>query len=517
MPSTRSTTIAKNTLFLYGRLLIVMLISLYSSRLVLEYLGVSNFGIYNVVGGIVTMLTFLRGTLAGSIQRFLAVSIGKKDPKEISKTFSISLNVQIFASLLFVIILETVGVWFLNNKMDIPSGRMIAANWVLQTSLFSVILTFCGLPYNSAIIVNEKMNIYAIFNILEVALRLFLIILLKYLRGDYLIIYAFMMLGITALTQILNFTYCRIKFKELRYKKITGLKEHYPLLKFSIWNTFGSVAVLFRGQGLNIVLNLFCGTLVNAAVGVSNQVYSAISGLTANFTMALNPQIYKSYAGGEKEYFENIIFRGAKFSFFLMFITAFPVLLEIDPILSFWLVDIPPLTSIFARIIIIIGLIDCISNPLITGALAHGEIRNYQIAIGGTILLILPCAYLALKLGAPPYSAFLISLVFSIIALGLRLLFLKKMVSFPAIGFFKSVIIRILLVVLISIPIPIILKGYLNDSLVSFISIVLISVIIVGAVSLFIGFNKSERHGVLKLIGQFVKKISGNGKCRTEN
>lgn len=508
MSYSNTARLAQNTLFLYGRLLVVMLISLYTSRLVLEYLGVSNYGIYNVVAGIVTMLTFLRGTLAGSIQRFLAISIGKNDADDLSKTFSISVNVQIFASLLFIVIIETIGIWFLNYKMDIPHDRLGAANWVLQCALFSVILTFCGLPYNSAIIVNERMNVYAIFSIIEVVLKLVFVIVLKYISGDVLIYYAFLMLLVTLIDQFLNFGYCKLNFKNLKYTKIEKFTAHFPLLKFSVWNTFGSLAVLFRTQGLNVLLNLFFGTIVNAAVGVATQIYSAISGLTSNFMMALNPQIYKSYAEGDQEYFSNIIFKGSKFSFFLMLLVAFPIMLEITPILHFWLVDVPPLTSVFSIIIILIGLIDCISTPLITGALAHGNIKNYQIVIGTTILFVLPIGFIALKLGAQPYTVYTISLIISCVSLFLRLLFLKRMINFPVQKFLAKVLSRIILVTLISIPVPIVLKNILPDNFLSFVIVVISSMILILGTSLYIGFNRSERTGFFNILKGFILKIS---------
>ena len=409
--------IAKNTMLLYFRMFLTLGVSLYTSRVVLNTLGVEDFGIYNVVGGVVMMFSFLNSSMASATQRFLSFELGKNDLIQLKKVFSMSVNIHVIIALAIFILAETIGLWFLNTKLVIPAERLYAANWVYQFSILSFMVTILSVPYNAIIIANERMKVYAYVSIIEVILKLIILYILVWFGFDKLKLYAILVFFVSAIIWLIYKTYCNSNFSESKYQYYWDKPLFSTLMNYAGWNLFGNLAVVTMVQGINIMLNLFFGPIVNAARGIAYQVNGAVNSFVINFQMAMNPQIVKSYASGDLKYMHKIIFQGAKYSFFLLFILSLPILLETELILKIWLKNVPEHTIIFTRLAIINVLIDSISGPLMTAAQATGNIKKYQAIVGGLLLLILPISYLFLIMGYPPEITLYISISISIIAL----------------------------------------------------------------------------------------------------
>ena len=402
--------IAKNTVLLYFRMLLTMGVSLYTSRIVLNTLGVEDFGIYNVVGGVVMMFSFMNSAMSSATQRFLAIELGKKDDEQLKKVFSMSITIHAIIALIILVFAETLGLWFLNAKLVIPIDRMDAANWVYQASILAFMLTVMGVPYNAIIIANERMSVYAYVSIVEVVLKLFIVFALVWIGYDKLKLYAIFILCVTIIIWIIYNIYCKRNFPETRYRFFWDKSLYKTMMHYAGWNLFGNLAHVTIGQGLNILLNLFFGPVVNSARGIAYQVNTAVSGFVINFQMAMNPQIFKSYAANDLKYMHQLIFQGAKYSFFLLFFLALPLLIDTETILKWWLKIVPEYTVLFCRLVLINTLIDCISGPLMTAAQATGRIKKYQTAVGGLLLLILPISYLFLKNEFPPEITLYVSI-----------------------------------------------------------------------------------------------------------
>lgn len=463
--------IAKNTLMLYVRMLFGMLVSLYTSRVVLQALGVEDYGIYNVVGGVVAMFSLLSGALSAAVSRFLTFELGRNDLVRLRKVFSSALCVHALLALFVLVLSETLGLWFLNYQMNIPADRMIAANWVFQFSLFSFLLGLFSVPYNASIISHERMGIFAFVGIGDTLLQLgiVLFIALGEIYSDKLIVYASLLVVKGLLFQLFYFYYCRKSFKECRFR----LSLDKPLLKemtgFAGWNFIGASSAILRDQGGNILLNLFYGPALNAARGIANQVNAAIGAFVGNFMIALNPQITKSYAASESEYMFSLIFRGARFSYYLLLWLALPVLLNTQYILSIWLNVVPEHATLFVQLVLVFSMCEAISNPLITVMLATGKIRNYQIIVGGLQMMNFPLSYIFLKMGFLPEIIVMVAISLSLICLGARLILLRDMIQLPVARFLRHVCGNVIVVTILSLTVPMYARWELPDNLFGFI------------------------------------------------
>lgn len=487
--------IAKNTLMLYGRMLFSMLVSLYTSRVVLQALGVEDYGIYNVVGGVVAMFSLLSGSLSAAVSRFLTFELGRKDVERLKRVFSSALYVHALLALVVLILSETIGLWFLNYKMNIPADRMVAANWVFQFSIFSFILGLFSVPYNASIVSHERMGIFAFVGIGDSILQLGIVLLIAYggIPADRLILYSGLLVVKGLLFQLFYFYYCRRSFEECRFR----LQLDKPLLKemtgFAGWNFIGASSAVLRDQGGNILLNLFYGPALNAARGIANQVNNAIGAFVGNFMVALNPQITKSYAAAEYEYTFSLIFKGARFSFYLLLWLALPILLNTQYILSLWLNVVPDHTVFFVQLVLVFSMCEAISNPLITVMLATGKIRNYQIIVGGLQMMNFPLSYLFLKIGFLPEVIVMIAITLSIICLGARLIMLRSMIQLPIARFLHNVCGKILLVTILSAIMPLFIRWELPDNLYGFIISCLVCLVWTAAILFIFGCSVSER------------------------
>ena len=491
--SANNKRIAKNTLLLYVRMLFSMLVSLYTSRVILQTLGVEDYGVYNVVGGVITMFTFLNSAMSSATSRYITFEIGKGNMEQLKKVFSTALQIHAIIALLIVILGETVGLWFLMNELVIPDGRMDAAMWVYQCSVVTAVVTIMSVPYNADIIAHEKMSAFAYISVLEIILKLAIVYLLVVLPFDKLKVYAVLVLMVGLLIRYVYTRYCHNHFEESHY--IHHIDK--PLLKemssFAGWSFWGNLAGILYTQGLNMMLNIFFGPVVNAARGIATQIQGVVQQFVGNFQMALNPQITKTYASGELDRMHSLMFRSARFSFMLLFFLSLPILLETNYILTLWLGIVPENTVIFARIIIAISLIYTIANPCVIANQATGKVKVYQAVVGGLLLLILPISYIVLKMGAPAYSVFIVHFCVESVAQFARMYMLRNMIDLPLWSYVKNIYLPIIGVVLLSVVLPMLVYNNMQEGIIRLLAVSMTCVISVAMTSLFIGMTRSER------------------------
>lgn len=498
--------IAKNTLLLYFRMLFTMVVSLYTSRVVLQALGVEDFGIYNVVGTFVAMFSVLSGSLSAAISRFITFELGTGDNKKLKKVFSSAVTIQIGLFLVIVLFAETLGLWFLNHKMVIPENRMLAANWVYQFSILTFGINLISVPYNAAIIAHERMSAFAYISILEVLGKLFVAFSITISPIDKLILYGFLLMLIALIIRIVYGYYCKKNFEECTFCFVFDRSLLREMFGFAGWNMIGSSASILRDQGGNVIINLFCGPSVNAARGIAIQVSHVVQGFVTNFMTALNPQIIKSYANGQKDYMMNLIGRGARFSFYLLFLLSLPIILSTREILHIWLGIVPEHTVSFIQLSLLFSLHETLAAPLVTAMLAHGDIKKYQIIAGGLNMLNLPISYFCLKMGMMPEFVFIVAILFSFLVQIARLLLLKQMIHLNIKLFFKEVYVNVLKVSVVTSIIPLILLYYFEPSFIRFIVVSIISFLCTLLNIYIFGCNKEEREIILSFISKFTKR-----------
>lgn len=485
--------IAKNTLLLYCRMLFMMLVSLYTSRVVLGILGVEDYGIYNVVGGVVAMFGFINGAMATSTQRYLTFELGRGDLQCLHKVFCTSIIIHALIALLIVFLAETVGLWFFYHKMIIPEARMEAAMWVYQSSILATVVMIMSVPYNATIIAHERMSAFAYISVIEVVLKLLIVYLLQVGSVDKLILYALLILVVQLGIRMVYGIYCSRHFQETRFRWFWEKTLFREMLAFAGWNLWGNCAGAAFTQGVNLLLNMFFGPVVNAARGIAVQVQAAISQFSINFQTAMNPQITKSYAVHEYGYMHGLIFRSSKFTFYLLLLLSLPVMLETDAILRLWLGTVPEYTVVFIRLMLCVTIIDSVANPLMVSASATGRVKLYQGVVGGILLSILPLSYIVLKLGGNPASVFVVHLCVCIVAFIVRLYIIRPMIRLSLADYGRHVIVPCLLVTLISLIVPCVVKELLPEGILAFFIICLISLVSVLLTAYRFGLSVSER------------------------
>lgn len=511
--SANNKRIAKNTLLLYFRMIFIMLVSLYTSRVILNALGVEDFGIYNVVGGVVAMFTVLSGSLSAAISRFITYELGKGDKGKLNKIFSASVTIQLLLSLIIVVLIESVGVWFLNAKMTIPESRMMAANWVLQFSIVTFVINLVSVPYNAAIIAHERMSAFAYISILEAVCKLSIAFLIMISPIDRLIFYAILMCIVSIIIRLTYGHYCKKHFEECTYHFHWDKEILKKMFGFAGWNFIGASSAVLRDQGGNIVINLFFGPSVNAARGIAIQVNNAITGFVQNFMTALNPQITKSYASGNKEYMMTLIFQGARLSFYMLLLLSLPVLVNTHYILVIWLKIVPDHAVLFVQLILIFAMSESISNPLITAMLATGKIRNYQIVVGGMQMMNLPISYVCLRLGCMPESVLIVAIVISQCCLAARLYMLRGLIGLSSIKYLKTVYLNVLSVAVLSAIIPYLVSYNMKESFATFVIVTLIAVLSTASIEFFIGCNAKERYFVKRKLYAIKNKLKKHDRA----
>lgn len=509
MAETNNKRVAKNTLFLYFRMILIMLVTLYTSRVVLAQLGIKDYGIYNVVGGVVTMFAFLNNCMTTSTQRFLTFELGKGNTQRLKDVFAASLNIHIAIALTIVVLAESIGLWFVNYKLVIPADRLVAANWVFQFAILSFCVNIIQVPYNAVIIAHEKMNVYAYISIVEVMLKLGIVYLLSVSPFDKLIAYAVLIFAVQLLIRAIYQIYCRKNYEESKFRLFWDKSLYQQMSGFAGWNLFGSLAWMLRDQGLNIVLNLFFGPVINAARGVATQVSGAVMNFISNFQVALNPQITKNYANGNIQEMEKLTYLGIKFSYIILFFLAFPLSLNINYVLRLWLVEVPDYTALFIILIMIDSMVgNLFGVPLMTSLSATGKIRNYQIVVSFIILLIVPVGYIALRLGCDAPSVFYITIIFSGISGFARFLFCRKQIGYSLREMTKGVLLPVLSMTVVALPLPIFakLEYFQTDTLMNFLLLCLISIVMTFVSAWFVGLNTTEKDKLLSIIKSKIHK-----------
>lgn len=500
--------IAKNTLLLYFRMLFLMAVSLYTSRVVLNALGVEDFGIYNVVGGVVAMFSVLSGSLSAAISRFITYELGKGNQENLNKIFSSAVTIQLGLAGIIILLAETIGIWFLNVKMNIPEVRMEAANWVFQFSILTFAINLISVPYNASIIAHEKMSAFAYISILEAVGKLTIAYLIAISPIDKLIFYAILMCVVALIVRFTYGNYCKRHFNECTYHFIWDKQLLKSMFSFAGWNFIGASSAVLRDQGGNVVINLFCGPAVNAARGIAFQVNNAVNQFVGNFMTALNPQITKSYAAGDRGYMMTLIFQGARLSFYMLLLLSLPILVNTHYILALWLKIVPEHAVLFVQLILIFALSESISQPLITAMLATGKIRNYQIIVGGLQMMNLPLSYILLRLGYFPEVVIVIAICISQCCLAARLILLRGMIGLSITKYLKNVYLNIIVVCIIAVILPLISAYYIKESFINFILISLIAVICTLSSIYFLGCNNQEREFIHQKLGTIKSKIT---------
>lgn len=483
--------IAKNTMFLYFRTLLVMLVSLYTSRVILRTLGETDFGIYNIVGGVVVLFSFINQAMATATQRFLNFYLGKGDIVEVKRVFSTSMSVHISIALLVIILSETVGLWFFYTQLNIPDNRMIAAFWAYQFSVLSCCTLIIRIPYNATIIAYERMSFYAYVSIIEVFLRLGICYLLIIGNYDKLILYAILMFLVLLIINVVYKIYCNKHYDTTRYNPFWDKMLYKRLLGFSGWSLLGCGANVGANQGINILFNIFVGVVANAAMGIANQVSAAVASFTGSFQTAFIPQLVKSYSSGDNTYFEQLIFNTSRLSFFLIWVLGLPIIMCMNPILELWLVSVPKYTAEFSCMYIVYCMIDACSNPLWNAVQAKGDIKKYQLMMSLIIISTVLFGYLLLKIGFSPIIVIFMRVIINLLQHFYRVYFLKKSIEFNVEKYLKEVVIPIVYVIVVSVPLPIIINNYV-DGFCGNVFVLVVSFIVASTAVLTVGLKKNE-------------------------
>lgn len=507
MSSENNKRIAKNTAMLYFRMLFTMAVSLYTSRVVLNTLGVEDFGIYNVVGGVVTMFSFLNSSMSSATQRFLSFELGKKDFEKLSKVFSMSVTIHALIAITIFLLAETIGLWFLNSKLNIPTVRMEAANWVYQFSVMSFMVSIMSVPYNAAIISHERMNIFAYVSIVEVILKLLIVFILQWFGFDKLKLYAILVFGVSLIIRLVYGIYCKRNFVESKYKFIWDKLLFKNMTSHSGWMLFGTSTNLLSTQGINMLMNIFFNVGVNAARGIAYQLQAAVNSFVSNFMMAVQPQIIKLYAQNQKEEMYRLVFSSSKYSFFLLFFIALPVLLETELIIKWWLKIVPEYVVLFTRLTIIDLFFITLYPSIASVSQAAGKIKFYQIVIALGFLMTFLFTYLFFRIGFDSYVAFIIMIMMSFIGLFARLFILRKQVNFPIGKYVREVLFRIILVLIVSLPIPLSILYLMDNTVIKFLIISFTSVLSIGLSIWLVGIEKNEKVFIKTKFLQLVRKL----------
>lgn len=497
--------IAKNTLLLYIRMIFTMLISLYTSRLVLNTLGITDYGIYNVVGGIISLLGFITSSLGGASSRYLTFELGKGNINKLKKTFGNILSIHILFSIAILILGETIGLWFFYNKLQIPIERFDAAFWVYQFSIFTSIVSFISIPYNAVIIAHEKMSAFAYISIIDVILKLLIVYLLLIIPYDKLIIYSIFFFCIQFFDRIIYGIYCSKHFEETHARLRIDKNLFKELFSFAFWTMGGNLACIGYTQGLNILLNIFFGPAINAARGIAVQVQNIVSNFCLNFQTAINPQITKNYANKDLTQMHTLVQISSKYSFLLLYLISLPLILEAPIVLKWWLGIVPEHTINFLRIILCTSLIVSLSNPLVISIYATGNIKKFQIIEGSILLCIVPIAYISLKYyGVSPEIVFLIHFLIELITQVVRIRLVLPAIKMKQQIYYRGTIIPIIKVVLASSIIPLLAYYYLQPNFFSFLLMCIICVTSILMTTYFLGCNPQEKIYIINLLAELI-------------
>lgn len=500
--------IAKNTLVLYVRMLFLMLVTLYTSRVILDALGVEDYGIYNVVGGFVSMFALISAALTSACSRFLNFELGKGDLERQNVVFSTAVTIQWGLAIVVAVLSEAIGIWYVNNVMVLPADRLTAANWCFQFSVFNFCMNLITVPYNASIIAHEKMKTFAYIGLFQGMSQLGISFLVYFEPFDRLVFYALLLMVLQFSVQYMYQVYCRKHFDECHYRFVLDKPLLIQMFSYSLWHLIGNGAYVLKNHGVNLVLNFFFGPVVNAARGIANQVDGAVNQFVGNFMMAMNPQITQSYAKGDMNYMLNLIYKGSKFSFYLVLLLSLPIIINAHFILGIWLKTVPEYTVIFTQLTLVVMLLSSLSKPLITAQNATGNVRDYQLVVGGINLFNLPLSIICLYQDANPQSVFVVAIIVEIIALMARVYMLPKTIpSFSPIGFFREVGLKCILIAFAA-SIPVFFINYfMPENYWTFVISTLFSICISSMAILYLGCTYNERTLILSKVKNINKKF----------
>jgi O-antigen/teichoic acid export membrane protein len=505
MPS-NTARIAKNTLMLYFRQILIMLVSLYTVRVVLETLGAEDYGIYNVVAGVVTMFSFLSGSMAIASQRVFAFELGRGGFEKLKKLFSLIFLIYVMIGILVLLLAETAGLWFVNNTLTIPPERKYAALWVYQFSIISFLFTILTSPYMAMIIAHEEMNIYAYVSIVEVSLKLVIVFMLRLIMWDRLALYGLLMLAVAVINTSVYRIICIRKYKECSLSFYWNKDLFRDVSAFTGWYLFGSIAWVCKNQGLNILLNQFFNPIIVAARTIASQVNNAAASLSQNFTNAIRPQIVKNYAAERKEFVVSLMFLGSKGSYLLMYLFVLPLVLEMPAILRLWLKDPPEYAVLFTRLVLLDVLIDSMSYQILIVAQATGKIKMFQSVVGGILFLNIPVSWILLRMGASAYSVLIVTICITFFIFIARFIILKRLIDYSIRLFFKVVLVPIFIISILSAILPVITHYLIEQNILRLCFVTGLSVISVAICSYYIGLNKEERKETRNILKSRLEK-----------
>ncbi|MDE6561725.1 MAG: lipopolysaccharide biosynthesis protein [Muribaculaceae bacterium] len=497
--------IAKNTFFLYVRMILTIAVNFYAIRVIWKVLGVDDYGIYGLVGGIVATFAFINNAMVASSQRFISFELGRGNTERLNKVFCLSVTVHFMLALAITVLAETGGLWLLNERLNIQQDRMYAANWVFQCSVLAFAVNVISVPYNACIVAHEHMKAYGYFGILEVLLKLAIVFLLIILPFDKLITYSLLILGVTGIMRIIYGVYCRKHFPEARYRFVTDHHLMRDMFSFAGWSFVGNLGFSVRDQGLNIVLNLLFNTALNAVRTISMQIGGTISGFAQNFQMAINPQITKRYASGEIGPMMNLVFAGCRYSVILMMMVVVPFLFATEQVLRLWLDDVAPYTVGFTRLVLVMLLIEAMGNSVTTALQATGRIKWFQIIVSVIMVANIPIAWIWMKLDTDPYVIYYVSILTAVAALLARLVLLKRDVGFRASEFFYRVLVRTALTLILSCVAVYWIRSIFPQSFWGLVLFAIMSVGTMALISFLVGINSGER----KIVISYIKNHTG--------
>lgn len=510
---TNNKRIAKNTLLLYFRMLFMMAVSLYTGRVVLNTLGVMDYGINNVVGGVISMLGFLTGSLSAATSRYITFDLGRGNMDALKRTFANILSIHYILAGIVLVLGETIGLWFVTTKLQIPADRVVAAFWVYQFSILSSLLGIISIPYNATIIAHERMSAFAYISLVDVVLKLLIVYVLTIIPYDKLIIYAILYFCIQLFDRLVYGVYCYRHFEESKVRASYDKRLFKEIFSYAGWTMNGYLAIVGYSQGINILLNIFFGPAVNAARGIAVQVQSVCQNFCTNFQMAVNPQLTKSYAQGNLDYMHQLLVKSSKFSFFILLFIALPLMIEAKFVLKLWLGTVPEHTANFLILILIVGLLFSLSNPICTSVHATGNIKKFQLIEGTMLLLIVPIAYVALKYwGVSPECVFVVHIVVEIFTQLVRLRIVLPMIEFRFRDYLNKVLRPILLISILTPIIPCLVYVSMKNEVASFFCVCIASVLSTSSLILWLGCDAGERQYILKVACNLWTKVIGEGE-----
>ena len=506
--TSKSKRIAKNTLLLYFRMLFLMFINLYASRVILDALGVEDYGVYNVVGGFVAMFSIISSPLTSACSRFLNYEMGKGIQDKIRVVFSTSLSVHFFLAFIIAILCEIIGVWYLNNHMVLPTGRLVAATFCFHFSVFNFCFNLITIPYNAAIIAHERMKVFAYVSLFEGIAKLLVCFLIMVTPFDRLIFYGFLLLVIQLCVRATYQLYCKRNFEECRYDFVIDRVLITQMFAYTSWQFLGHTSRVLKTQGVDLLLNSFFGPILNAAKGVANQVQGTVEGFANNFMVALNPQITQSYAEGDYKYMFKLVFNGSRYAFYMLLILSLPIIINADFILSIWLKQVPEYTVIFVQLSLVCTLITSLSNTLITAMNATGNIKYYQMVVGGILLMNLPLCYIFLYFGFNAIIVMIVAIFTELLSLFVRLIMVSKNISlFNITDYYKNVLLPCFTITIVTAVLPVCLKFFLDYSIFSSLINIFLSFVICSIAIFYWGCSRNERLLVMSRVSKMLHRL----------